>query len=113
MDSSKKLGRQIVHEFLTGNAREVKGYKFKKIASDGSYIDPVPFFSKRKPPKEKKSKKPTTPPKKVNQYNRQGELIMTHDSLKRAAKHFNTQACSIRRQVKKTGTFRGVILKMS
>lgn len=86
-----------INEFLNGKRSHVKGYKFKKIAEDGSYIEPTPFVSKKPPLKPKKIPQPTTPSKSVVKYDLDGSEMQRFNSFSEAARHCGADKGNLRK----------------
>ena len=114
-EAERALGKKFgnVSSFLNGKSEFVGGCKFKKIAPDGTYIEPIPFASKKKPLKIKPPKQPNTPPKKVYQYDKEGNLLQVHESMKKAAKSMGMGIGSLRKQIRTTGNCRQFLCKFS
>lgn len=102
-----------ISAFMKGKCQFIKGYKFKFISSDGSYIEPLPFISKRPPLKPKKIRQHPTPAKKILQFDLGGNLVKVHESMGSAAKSINTDKSNLKYQVRRsaTGFCKGYIWK--
>ncbi len=100
-----------VSNFIRGKCSHYKGYKFKKINPDGSYQEPTPFVSKKPPVKPKKERQAVTPSKKIGKYGLDGILIEIFDSLGQAAKSSGAEKRNLKKQIRKSGKYKGFVYK--
>lgn len=104
--AARSLGVQHrrISEMLKGKKTSVKGKRFKLVASDGSFIDPIPKIKKK--PKVRGNIKP------VAQCDLSGNLIAVHVSTGEAAKALNINRRNIQHVIKgdkRLKTYKGFI----
>lgn len=110
-----KTTSNAINYFLKGKCSQIKGYKFKRRATDGSFIEPIPFVPYARPPKKIKIKQPVTPSKQVVKYDENGAEIARFDSIGLAAKDVNTEKRQFRNAVRKSprNFYKGFIYKFA
>lgn len=116
-DASKFIGEthsSMINKFMKGENSHVKGYKFKRIASDGSYIEPIPFVSKKPPLKPKIVRGQVTPSKEVIKFNLTGDEVERYNSIGLAAKENGADKGYFKKVLKSpTNYYRGFIYKVA
>lgn len=116
-DANKKvgLGSSKISSFLNGKCQYIKGYKFKLINEDGSYVEPKPFISKKPPLKPKRIKQPITPSKEIIKFSIDGNEIERFSSMRQLVKHLEVNRGNIKKILNgkrsKTGYYKGYIYR--
>lgn len=115
-EAAKFVGCMVtdINSFLAGKRSIVKGYKFKMVNYDDSFIEPIPFVHYVRPPKKIKPKNAATPPKEVVRYEISGEESQRFSSIGDAARSINEDKKAFRNALRrnKRGYYKGFIYKI-
>lgn len=101
--------KQRIGAFFNGNSSSVGGFTYKKVAVDGSFIEPTPFISKKKVV----VRKPVTPAKEVIKYSISGDELQRYPSMLHVAKEFKMDKRDVRNRIRQSprNYFKGFIWK--
>lgn len=109
LQTNDKILNQRVSAFLNGNSSSVDGFFYKKVASDGSFVEPTKFV-----PVPKKIRDGVVPDAKpVVKYSIDGKELSHYPSILYVAKELGIDKRNVRNAIRKSprNYFKGYIWK--